>query len=206
MSLTRFFVFEGLDGSGTTTQLNAVSTALHNTGNSCFTTQEPTRGPIGSLLREYLSGRYQSTESTLAYLFSADRNEHIYGSDGIIAHLALGEIVISDRYFFSSMAYQQIKDKTELTFLLNQFPLPEALIYFDIDPEIAYKRICSSRVDFEIYEILALQKKIAKRYEALLSLYETSEMAIYTIDASLPEKDVTEQITACINRHIGGSR
>lgn len=93
-----FVVFEGLDGSGTSTQLAIIGAWL-----GCFTTFEPTNGPIGALIREKLREGGFSNE-TMALLFAADRKEHL--EKEIEPRLARGEVVLCDRYVMSSLAYQ----------------------------------------------------------------------------------------------------
>ena len=138
MTLRRFFVLEGIDGSGTTTQLDLVGKKLIAEGFPVFQTFEPTKGPIGALIREALSGKARIGQHALAHLFAADREEHVNGPGGIREALEKGSIVLSDRYFFSSLAYQTISDEPDLAFTLNsRFPLPQALFFLDIDPDIS---------------------------------------------------------------------
>jgi dTMP kinase len=204
MVLNNFIVFEGIDGAGTTTQLNLISAHFRERlAKEVFVTQEPTSSPIGKLLREYLSGRQKAEPSTLAHLFAADRNEHVYGRDGVMDHVGRGEIVFSDRYFFSSIAYQQVPSQADLPILLNQFPLPEILFYFDIDPAVSFGRL-GNRSELEIFEKLPFQRQVAARYDALLTLYAPSQIKIYRIDASLPKEKVTEQILEGLGAHFGG--
>jgi dTMP kinase len=204
MVLKNFIVFEGLDGAGTTTQINLVSAFFsERLQRNIHVTQEPTASPIGKLLREYLSGRHKADPSTLAHLFAADRNEHVHGQDGIRDHLSRGEIVLSDRYFFSSIAYQQVPTQVDLPILLNQFPLPEILFYFDIDPAVSFGRL-GNRSELEIFEKLPFQRQVAARYDALLTLYAPSDIKIFRIDASLPKEKVTEQILERLSAHFEG--
>ena len=86
MILTDFIVFEGIDGAGTSTQLNLISQKL---GETAWVTAEPTDSPIGRLIREFLKGKFSLTENTVTRLFAADREEHIYGENGILSHLKL---------------------------------------------------------------------------------------------------------------------
>ena len=100
-----FIVLEGVDGSGKTTQARLLAEALRVRGFEVALTQEPSEGPIGKKIREYLSGptRHLTPQEELA-LFMADRREHV--ERVIRPALAEGKIVISDRYYFSSAAYQ----------------------------------------------------------------------------------------------------
>ena len=137
--IPNFAVFEGGDGSGTTTQLSLLTERLKNSKKPVFfPTFEPTEGPIGKLIRVALltSEFKKDTElqrQTIAMLFAADRNEHIYKPDGILAHANRGELVVSDRYVLSSLVYQGIECGDELPQSLNsRYPAPDVLIFFDI--------------------------------------------------------------------------
>ena len=106
----RFLVLEGIDGSGTTTQLDRALKYVRNRGFPAVATREPSTGPIGRLLREALLGRLGMPDGarmdgrTMALLFAADRIDHLQRE--IEPHLAAGTTVISDRYLLSSLAYQ----------------------------------------------------------------------------------------------------
>jgi len=92
------------------------------------------------------------TAETMARLFAADRGEHLSGPGGIRAALERGELAVSDRYFFSSLAYQSVECDPDLVRELNRrFPLPEYLIFLDVPPEIGEGRV-SRRGEREIYE------------------------------------------------------
>ena len=131
--LKKFWVLEGLDGAGTTTQLKNLENYMVEKGMSVFRTAEPTIYESGLLIRRVLSGQFKVPQSTTAYLFAADRDNHLNNPEyGIRSHLAKGETVISDRYFFSSLAYQSIGFSFEEVQKLNSaFPYPELVLYVD---------------------------------------------------------------------------
>jgi dTMP kinase len=165
MILENFAVLEGCDGSGTTTQLELLSRRFARTG-WFYATAEPTGGPVGELIRVLLKdearvseGNRDSAEKriaggkrvapeTLARLFAADRAEHLYGSGGIVERCsARGELVVSDRYSLSSLVYQAIDCGEELPRILNEsFPLPELLVYLDVESETAEKESPAGRI------------------------------------------------------------
>ena len=68
-----FIVFEGIDGSGKSTQISLLQEHIQEHSINCMTTMEPSNGPIGTLLRQFLSGRIKGEETTLTALFAADR-------------------------------------------------------------------------------------------------------------------------------------
>lgn len=209
MVLKNFIVFEGIDGSGTTTQIKRLA---ETNPELYYQTAEPTSLPTGLFLRKMLKGEFSVDEKTNAFLFAADRCEHIYGKEGIINQINNGKIVISDRYFFSSLAYQSISCGEEFPLMVNSlFPLPEYLFYFKIDAETALNRVNSRNGQKEIYEKLDLQKKIAEQYDKVISSYEkkmnelslsdaqTQIMKIIRIDASKSIDEVSQIINNSLN-------
>ena len=96
---------EGIDGCGKSTQAELLAAALRARGLEVVLTCEPTDSPLGRQIREYFQGseRYLSPKEELN-LFMADRREHV--AEVIDPALAEGKIVITDRYYYSSVAYQ----------------------------------------------------------------------------------------------------
>ncbi len=197
MVLKNFIVLEGIDGAGTSTQIKKL---VQSNPEKYIATAEPTDGPTGKFLRRMLSGEFHVDEKTNAYLFAADRCEHIFGKGGVKELCESGKTVVSDRYFFSSLAYQSVSCGLELPQLLNSpFPLPEYLFFFDINPEISLARVNNRNGKKEIYENLESQKKIASLYEKVISMYESDpvlreEMKIIRIDASKSIEDISQII------------
>ena len=202
MILKNFIVFEGIDGAGTSTQIKK----LVERDSSRFTaTAEPTGNETGRFLRRMLGGEFTVDEKTNAYLFAADRCEHIFGKGGVKELCDSGKIVVSDRYFFSSMAYQSVSCGEELPKLLNSpFPLPEYLFYFVINPEISLDRVTARGEKKEIYETIEKQKKIAAQYEKVISEYEKNSaetgMKIVKINAADTIENISEEIWKQINK------
>ena len=199
MILKNFIVFEGIDGAGTSTQINRI---CGKNPQKFFQTAEPTSLETGRFLRKMLGGEFSVDEKTNSFLFAADRAEHLYGKNGIIEQLNNGKTVISDRYLFSSLAYQSISCGEELPKLLNStFPLPEILFFFEIDPEISLKRVDSRNEKKEIYEKIETQKKIAIEYEKIISEYENDsfcKMKIIRIDATKSIEEISDTISKII--------
>ena len=158
---------EGIDGAGKTTQVHLVRSRLEARGWPVVTSKEPTDGPWGRKIRATAStGRLSPEEELNAFL--ADRREHV---DQLIRpSLAAGRIVILDRYYFSTIAYQGIRgrDPEELRALNESFaPRPDLLVVLDIDPERALGRI-QGRGDqanhFERAHLLEQSRAIFARY------------------------------------------
>jgi dTMP kinase len=196
--LRRFIVFEGGDGTGTTTQLSLLTRAFEKAGLPHWTTSEPTDNPEGRLIRRILSGELPRDPGTLARLFAADRNEHLRGSGGILSRLERGDIVVCDRYVLSSLVYQGLVCGPELPAQLNSaFPLPELLIYFDLAPEEAIRRL-GERKNLDIYEELPFQQRVRAAYRAALAGYASTGMRIQVIDASRPVQEIHASIRGAI--------
>ena len=199
MILKNFIVFEGIDGAGTSTQIKKI---CEKNPQKFFQTAEPTSLETGKFLRRMLGGEFSVDEKTNSFLFAADRAEHLYGKNGIIEQINNGKTVISDRYLFSSLAYQSISCGEELPKLLNStFPLPEILFFFEIDPEISLKRVDSRNEKKEIYEKIETQKKIALEYEKIISEYENNPsctMKIIRIDATKSIEEISDIISKII--------
>ena len=199
MVLKNFIVFEGIDGSGTTTQIKLLE---KSNSQRFFSTAEPTDLPTGRFLRKMLKGEFKADEKTNSYLFAADRCEHIYGKDGIISKINEGKTVISDRYLFSSLAYQASGGARDTAVLVNStFPLPEYLFYFKINPEISLSRVEKRNGSKEIYETLEKQKKIAEEYEKVITQYENDkscQMKIIRIDAAKSIDEISQEIQAIL--------
>ncbi|MDR2792899.1 MAG: dTMP kinase [Treponema sp.] len=199
MVVNNFVVFEGGDGSGTTTQLELVrqrfeKEARERTLPLLWTTCEPTDSVIGALIHSALRGSITLRAETLARLFAADREEHLFAENGVKDRCSRGELVISDRYALSSLVYQGIDCGDALPKLLNEaFPAPELLFFFDIEPEIALGRI-ENRPVREIFEYLDFQVKVRERYKALLPWYEEQGTVIITVDAAKMPNVVVEDV------------
>lgn len=202
--MENFIVFEGLDGSGTSTQLSLLGEKLRTMGMDVFLDVEPTPGPVGRLVRQGLSGQTVMDAGTMAHLFAADRHEHVYGKGGIMERCRNGSLLFCDRYLFSSLAYQGLSCDRELPYRLNEgFPLPELLLYFEIDSQKSFARL-SGREELEIFETDEFQKKLVAEYDYVLSTFAGSPMKIVRIDASREiagvEKAVWDAIKPVLDR------
>ena len=193
--MKNFVVFEGLDGAGTTTQLHLLEEKFKNSGIPCYITCEPTDHPIGKIIRNVLEKVTRVDPYTLAYLFAADRNEHLSGDEqGILKKLDAGFWVISDRYLFSSLAYQSLQCGYDFVYSLNRyFPLPEHLFFIDVPVELCQERMLD-REGREIFDESDAQIKILKLYEQSMAQYKDSGMKIHRIDGSLKKEEIQEKI------------
>lgn len=150
----RFIVFEGLDGSGTSTQVYRLRDFLLSQNVTVEVGKEPTNGPIGAAIRLAIEGRVSVDPRTLALAFAADRADHLYNSyNGILPALEGGKWVISDRYALSSLAYQSV-DIDELQWLMeiNRFVIrPDLTVFIDTPVEVCGERILRRSSHFELF-------------------------------------------------------
>lgn len=202
-TVNNFIVFEGIDGSGTTTQLRRIGEAMEKAGIPHITTAEPTGSPAGALVRKILRGEIEAEPGTVAFLFAADRYQHLHGKEGILAAIKGGAVVLCDRYALSSLAYQGMTCGIELPRLLNSgFPRPGLTIFFKVAPEIAMRRM-SSRDQLEIYEKLHIQKLVSQAYEEQIEIAKAAGWNIATIDAGKPMDEVTRRLSEVIDDYLG---
>jgi dTMP kinase len=134
---------EGIDGSGKSTQARLLAEALKRRCLRVVLTQEPTTGPAGRKLRQYLAGpnRHLSPTEELA-LFQDDRREHV--ATVILPALAAGQVVITDRYYYSSVAYQGSLGLDPARILNNNeafAPRPNLVFILTLQPEVALTRL-----------------------------------------------------------------
>lgn len=199
----KFIAFEGIDGSGKTTQVKLLKKVLEKQGKKVFLTKNPTRkGPIGRLIHQVLRGRIKIPLISFQYLYSADRQVQQLE---IIEHLKKGEIVISDRYIWSSVAYGiSDRDSTDYknttNFLLisqsilsmfYQFILPDVFIYLDISSKTALKRLSGMDKEKEIYEDVSKLDKIRNGYLFVIKMFK-KEMSV--VDGEKPVKEIAKEI------------
>jgi dTMP kinase len=201
--LANFVVFEGCDGSGTSTQLELLRRRFEAGEEKMpplCCTFEPTDGHCGQLLRRALRGELGLHRETMARLFSADRAEHLYGENGLAVRAQAGCLVVCDRYTLSSQVYQGLECGEELPRLLNEaFPAPELLLFFDIEPALAQKRV-EGRGQKEIYEYLDFQIRVRARYRSLLGSCRARGSRVEVIDAAKSMEEVAHDVWSAVKK------
>ncbi len=176
----KFIVFEGIDGSGKSTQIKKLAENLAKRGICCEQTLEPTYGIVGGVLHDILSGKIKADPKVTASLFVADRLDHILNpEDGVLATLNSGKTVLCDRYYFSSYAYQSVEVPREWVIEANRLAKeslkPDAVIFVDISPEVAMERISQNRENIEIYESLDRLTAVRQGYLDAFELMKNEE-------------------------------
>jgi len=200
----RFIVVEGLDGAGTTTQCAALARALRAEGREVHVTNEPSAGPIGTLIRQALTGRLQLpggegplTPQTLALLFAADRLDHLAAE--IEPALRKGAVVLSDRYLLSSLAYQGAQVGMGWVAELNgRARRPDLTLFLDIDVATATARRRARGGREELYETDARQRRTARQYREAIALRRKAGERVVVVDGRLPISEITERCAALI--------
>ena len=192
--LPRFIVFEGLDGAGTTTQSAELASRMRREGFTVVHGSEPTEGPIGLLIRRALRRETILEPITLAYLYAADRHQHVRDSrSGILAAHEDGWI-ISDRYVYSSLAYQALECPFDLVQSLNApFPRPGTVVFLDTSPEVAAQRR-SSRGNEELFDAMELQKAIYDNYQRAFRLAEAEGTRVVAVDGNRQLEETADTI------------
>lgn len=203
-----FIVLEGLDGAGTTTQAQRLSSALRESGQPVLLTRQPSDGPLGTMLRQALTGRLglpghagPLSEDTLALMFAADRLDHLAAT--IEPALARGEVVICDRYVLSSLAYQGSALPTPWIESLNERALrPDLTLFLEVDVKVASGRRGARGSDPELFEQDERQRKVARQYQSAIRRRTTRER-IVRLDGSAPVEEVTAAALEAIGRALG---
>jgi len=201
-TLENLVVLEGGDGSGTSTQIELLRRRFAETrpGFPLFITAEPTDGVIGRLIRAALKESPPLHPATLAALFAADRNEHLFAADGIRERCVRGELVVCDRYVLSSLAYQGLECGDELPRRLNLgFPAPGLLLFFDLDPAAAWERM-KGRESLDVFENPDFQRRVLNRFRSLLGPLGEAGVNVKVIDASREPEKVAEDVWSEVSK------
>ncbi len=201
-----FIAFEGIDGSGKSSQVRILSDRLETAGYHVHSTSEPTNYRIGSMLRRILTGKEQADEYTIAALFLADRLDHIHHPDyGMLAKLAAGEIVITDRYYYSSYAYHSQFMEMDWVIRANSLAAqalrPDLVIFLDLAAEQSMARIQANREEIEHYEKLDNLARVRENYLKAIDL-EGNRDNVVTVDAFRSVEEIAADIWSYVDTLI----
>ena len=163
----RFIVLEGIDGAGKSEQRGRLVAWLRTRDREVVETSEPTDGAWGRRVRDFLAGRLEATPDEVLGFFAADRREHV--DSLVLPALERGAIVVSDRYVYSSLAYQAAHgaDRASLRARLevDRLPVPDLALWLRLPVAEALARLADARADrFESAEFLA---RVDAEYAAL---------------------------------------
>ncbi|MCS7143170.1 MAG: dTMP kinase [Aigarchaeota archaeon] len=187
-------VVEGIDGAGKTLNARWIVRYLRRRGREVIYTKEPTDGAIGRLLRDWTPRRVADPRVD-ALLFSADRLHHLRRV--IEPEIAKGKVIVSDRYMYSTIAYQgaMLKDRGWVEELNRFARIPDLSIYLDVDPELGLRRKMGVRRYSE--EDVEILRRVRKVYLELVN-----EEELESIDANRDLDQVREDISKLIDRLI----
>ncbi|MGM0431565.1 MAG: dTMP kinase [Spirochaetota bacterium] len=198
--LKHFIVFEGLDGSGTTTQAKLLYDSLRAQETEAVLTCEPTDSPVGKLIRDVLAKRIEITPGSLALLYAADRDNHLYRKpDGVVNQLSEGKVVISDRYILSSIAYQSVQSPLDQVTAYNAyFPYPEIIVYIDTPVEECLRRIQERNGVQELFEHKEFLERVRWGYEQSLTRLPHG-VQFFRVDGTRSPQQLHKEISQAVS-------
>ncbi|GAC1352386.1 MAG: dTMP kinase [Polyangiales bacterium] len=201
-------VIDGVDGAGKGTQAALLQRAIEARGRRVHSTCEPSGYPIGALIRRYLRGEDNEAvpgPKSMALLFAADRMQHLQAE--ILPHLEDGEVVVCDRYVASSVAYQSgafLGEESARDALMRWIAeinaharRPDLTVVLDLEPELAASRRSLRGAPSELYETLALQRRIRAQYGKLRAVLPSDRIEV--VDASPNVAAVHQAILAFVS-------
>jgi len=190
-----FICIEGIDASGKSTQAHRLVRSLRRRGFDAFYTTEPSKGEIGAFIRRHVLHRKSRVPAVIeALLFAVDRVDHV--ESRIEPALESGKIVVSDRYVYSSLAYQGAAG-LDIDWIeqINRMALPPDLaIYIDVPPEIVIRRI---RRRPSVMETLENQRRVREVY---MRLVRRGHLTL--VDGNRPASEVAHDILALVLKRL----
>lgn len=193
-----FICIEGLDGCGKTTQAKLLAKKLRKSHNAVYTA-EPSSGKIGTYIRKsYLYGEKRLSIVLEALLFAADRIEHV--ENEVIPALNEGCLVISDRYVYSSLAYQGAAGLSlEWIEKVNAHALqPDLAVFIDVTPETVMNRLKPKK---SVMETLDTQKKVREIY-----LKFVEDRRLTRINGDKSENEVAKEVCKVVTKFLDAFR
>jgi dTMP kinase len=192
-----FICVEGLDGCGKTTQAKLLVRRLRRSCDAVYTA-EPSGGKIGRFIKKHwLHGDKRGSGVVEALLFAADRFEHVENT--VLPALKRGRIVVSDRYVYSSLAYQGATG-LELEWIerINEHAVrPDLAIFIDVEPETVVQRLKPRK---SVMENLETQRKVREVY---VKFVEKGKLV--RVDGNKSKGEVAVDLAAVVQRFLGKS-
>jgi dTMP kinase len=179
---------EGIDGCGKSTQSKFLVKKFEENNEKTIILKEPTNGKYGKMLWEMLSGKRKATTEQILDLFVMDRKEHV--KNKINPALNEGKIVLMDRYYYSTMAYQaaagidvnRIRKDNEFA------PKPDIVLIFDLPADLAMKRVRGHSVA----DVFEKEEHLEKVREAYLNL--ENDPLVRIIDSTRTPEEIFEEV------------
>lgn len=194
-----FIVFEGLDGSGQSTQIALLEKYLKLKGKKVHVTAEPSSSLIGGLIRAVLTHHWKLSNMGLQLLYCADRAHHL--ETEVYPALKKGNIVLSSRYFFSTIAFGSLNHDIKWLEKINEkFPKPDLTFFIKVSPKECLKRLNMSRFRKEIFEKEQKMEKVIKTYIKIGKSKKYKNF--FTINGEQNIDKVSQDIIKIIDRFI----
>ena len=195
----KFIVFEGLDGSGQSTQASLLKDFLLEKGYEVVLTKEPSlESESGRKIRKVLSKEIKISSKELQKLFAEDRKAHLENT--IIPALKQGKAVISDRYFFSTFAYGA-SDGLDLEWLIeinDQFLFPDLTFLLKVGPKVCIDRIIKRGEGIDLFEKEEKLASVWETYKILPNRFEN----VYIVDGERSIEEVFKEIKKIANEFL----
>lgn len=192
----KFIVFEGLDGSGQSTQAELLKNYFIGQGRSVLLTKEPTQWSwAGKIIKEILDEKVLIEPLKLQKLFCQDRREHL--EKEIKPALRSGTMVICDRYFFSTLAFGGLAVPMEKLMKLNEkFIYPDIIFFLKVRPEECLRRINRRGEGIKFFEKLEKLSKVLKNYQEIIKIFD--DVAVVNGEESV--KEIHQKIVLFLKR------
>ena len=193
-----FIVFEGIDGSGKSTQARKLSEYFQKNNIPVLLTNEPSNSDVGSQIRKYISTENISQEE-LAGMFIDDRKLHL--EKVIVPALKEGKHVVCDRYLYSNIAYQGASGLSidSLKEQNKAFLKPDHLFFFQINVALALQRVQKRNETHSIFE----KKKFLEKVSEIYSQLHGEEGNSTLIDAERSVDDICREIRTSLSKNKG---
>lgn len=192
-----FIVFEGIDGTGKSTQLHLLAEKMQQLGFAVVETREPTDGSYGRKIRELFVNREKVSQEQELDLFIADRDEHVRRVIG--PALAEGCVVVCDRYYLSTVAYQGANGM-DIDLIMDKnksFPVPDLAVILEIEPAESIFRIRNHRNEKpNTFEEESNLQKVAAIFNAMQMPY------IKRINGSDSIENIHQQVVAAVKETL----
>ena len=196
MTRGKFIVFEGLDGSGQSTQIALLEEYLRTRKKKVHITTEPTNNIVGGMIRGILTGQWKLSNTGMQLLYAADRAHHLESE--ILPTLKAGHMVISSRYYFSTLAFGSLKNDIEWLEKINEkFPQPDVTFFMNVSPKECMRRIGDSRSRKELFEKEKTMEKVFQTYQEIAA---NKKYNIFTINGDQSKEKVSEDIIKIIDK------
>lgn len=189
-----FICLEGLDGCGKTTQAKLLVRKLRRSCDAVYTA-EPSRGNIGKFIKKHcLHGDKRGSGVVEALLFAADRFDHVENT--VLPALKKGRIVVSDRYVYSSLAYQGATGlDLEWIEKINEHAVrPDLAIFIDVEPETVVQRLKPRK---SVMENLETQRRVRDVY---MKFVEKGELV--RVDGNKSKSQVAADLADVVRRFL----